>query len=61
MHMINKPITKPHSFSYATGLISGTTVSLYGRICKSLVAVQALSTETPLCRANRCKNLRGEF
>jgi hypothetical protein len=30
MHMSDKPITKPHLFSKSTGLISGTTVILYG-------------------------------
>jgi hypothetical protein len=30
-------------------------VILYERICKSLVAVRALPTGTPLCRANRHK------
>jgi hypothetical protein len=44
-------------FSYTTDLISGTAVILYGRICKSLAAVHALPTETPLCHANRRKDL----
>jgi hypothetical protein len=32
MRMINKPVTKPHPHSLSTGLISGTTGILNGRI-----------------------------
>jgi hypothetical protein len=59
--MIDKPIKQLTLFSKSTFLISGTTVILHRRICRSSVSVLALPTETPLCRANRQKIFEKDF
>jgi hypothetical protein len=59
MDMSDKPVTNPHPFF----IVHRFNVRYSSNFIwtNSLVAVYGLPTQTPLCSANRHKNLFGEF
>jgi hypothetical protein len=59
--MIDKPVMKPHSFSIIHRFNFENNRNFIGMNMQQLAAVQALHTNIPLCCANHCKDIRGEF